>query len=477
MPSSTAQSTPPGVQRGSSWDDRLTENGGLLSLLPTLLVFVLAIWSRRPIESLICGALLGLFMLEGSGLVAGMAETSLRVLTDEDVAWVILVCGFMGSLIGLLMRSGATAAFTRHLGSRIHSARTALMATWGLGIALFVDDYLNSLAVGAAMRDITDRFRISREKLAYVVDSTAAPISVLIPFSTWGAFFAGMLVANGLAEAGQGLTVYISAIPYMFYPWFAVLLVPIVILRGASVLGPMGRADRRARDTGAMVPPGAQHIEDANRAIVPKPGVKPRLWLFVAPMVLLVGCTMYFDNDFLIGIYIALGVTIAVVLALRLLNLHETFDTVIDGFKTMIEPLAVLVAAFILKDVNDALGLPMYVVESLQPLLTAQTLPAVVFLGMGLVSFMTGSNWGVFVIVLPIVTALSRNMGADMTLVIGATLSASTFGSHACFYSDATVLTAQATGCTPLQHALTQLPYALIAAALSAAAYLMIAQL
>ena len=108
MPSSTALSTPPGVQRGSSWDDRLTENGGLLSLLPTLLVFVLAIWSRRPIESLICGALLGLFMLEGSGLVAGMAETSLRVLTDEDVAWVILVCGFMGSLIGLLMRSGAT---------------------------------------------------------------------------------------------------------------------------------------------------------------------------------------------------------------------------------------------------------------------------------------------------------------------------------------------------------------------------------
>ncbi len=457
------------------WGEAVSENGGLVSLLPTLLVFVLAVWSRRPIESLICGAVLGLLMLEGPGFVAGMADTSLRVLTDEDVAWVILVCGFMGSLIGLLMRTGATAAFTRNLGSRIRSARAALMTTWGLGIAMFVDDYLNSMAVGAAMRDITDTFRISREKLAYVVDSTAAPISVLIPFSTWGAFFGGMLVANGLAEKGQGLTVYISAIPYMFYAWFAVLLVPVVILGGVGSLGPMRGADRRARETGVMVPPEAQHIEEANRAIAPKPGLTPRLWLFVGPMVALVACTMYFDNDFLIGIYIALGGTIITILALRLLDLHDTFDTVIDGFKTMIEPLAVLVAAFILKDVNDALGLPAYVVASLEPLLTPQTLPAVIFVGMGLVSFMTGSNWGVFVIVLPIVTALAQGMGADMTLVIGATLSASTFGSHACFYSDATVLTAQATGCTPLQHALTQLPYALIAAALTVVAYLLIA--
>jgi Na+/H+ antiporter NhaC len=128
-----------------------------------------------------------------------------------------------------------------------------------------------------------------------------------------------------------------------------------------------------------------------------------------------------------------------------------------------------------LKDVNDALGLSDYVVATMQPFLTPELLPAIIFSTMGLVSFMTGSNWGVFVIILPIVTTLSQNLGADTTLVIGATLSASTFGSHACFYSDATVLTAQATGCTPLQHALTQIPYALIAAAISLAGYLVLA--
>ncbi|EED33024.1 Na+/H+ antiporter NhaC [gamma proteobacterium NOR5-3] len=447
-------------------------NPGALSLLPTALVFVLAVWTRRPIESLLCGSLLGLVMLFGSGFVTGMAEASVAVLTDPDVAWVILVCGLMGGLIALLMRSGGTSAFTHFLGDRVGSQRGALLATWVMGIAMFVDDYLNSLAVGAAMRDVTDKFRISREKLAYVVDSTAAPISVIIPYSTWGAFFAGLIVANGLAEDGQGLQVYISAIPYMFYAWAAVLVVPLVIAGWIPSLGSMRTAEERALSTGVTVPPEAAHIEEANRSIAPKTGVKPRLWLFVVPMVLLVGATIASGNDFLVGIYIALGATIVVILALRILDLHDTFDTVLDGFKTMIEPLAVLVAAFILKEVNDDLGLATYVVANLEPILTAELLPFAIFVAMGLVSFLTGSNWGVFVIILPIVAALGQNLNADMTLLIGATLSASTFGSHACFYSDATVLTAQATGCTPMQHALTQLPYALIAAAVAGVGYL-----
>lgn len=444
-------------------------------MVPTLLVFALAVWTRRPVESLIAGSLLGLVLLQGTGFITGFAETSLRVMTDEDVAWVILVCGFMGSLIGILIRTGATTAFTQRLSRWVTSEKSALLTTWVLGIFMFVDDYLNSLAVGAAMRELTDKYKISREKLAYVVDSTAAPISVIIPFSTWGAFFGGLLVANGLADEGQGLSVYISAIPYMLYAWVAIILVPIAISGLLPAMGPMKAADRRASETGVTVPPEAAHIELANKAIKPNTSVTPRLSLFVFPMIALVFFTMWFDNDFLTGIYITLGGTIAAVLGLRILGMNDTFDTVIDGFKTMIEPLAVLIAAFILKDVNDAMGLPAYVVATMQPLLTPELLPVMIFLSMGLVSFMTGSNWGVFVIILPIVTSLGQNLGADMTLVIGATLSASTFGSHACFYSDATVLTAQATGCTPMQHALTQLPYALIAAFITVLGYLAIA--
>ena len=448
---------------------------GFISLLPTLVVFALALATRRPIEALVIGALCGSVMLHGWNFLGGFAESSLRVMTNEDVAWVILVCGFMGSLIAILIRTGATGAFTALLAGRIRSAKSALTATWGLGLIMFVDDYLNSLGVGAAMRNLTDRYRISREKLAYVVDSTAAPVSVIVPFSTWGAFFAGLLVANGLAEEGQGLNVYIEAIPYMLYAWAAVLLVPVVTAGVVPALGPMRTAERRAQETGVTVPPEAAHIEQANNAIQPAAGAVPRIPMFVLPMLALVGLTLYFDKDFLMGIYATLGGTVVAVIALRILDMHDALNTVIDGFKTMIEPLGVLVAAFILNDVNTTLGLSEYVVETMRPHLTAELLPAIIFATMGLVSFMTGSNWGVFVIILPIVATLADNLDANMPLVIGATLSASTFGSHACFYSDATVLTAQATGCTPMQHALTQIPYALIAAAIALAGYLLLA--
>ena len=420
------------------------------------------------------GAIVGLLIIHGSGFITGFAETSIRVMTDKDVAWVILVCGFMGSLIGLLIRTGSTRAFTEKLSGFVRSQKSALIATWGLGILIFVDDYLNSLAVGSAMRELTDRYRVSREMLAYVVDSTAAPVSVIIPFSTWGAFFGGLLVANGVAPDGQGLATYISAIPYMLYAWIAVFLVPFVITGVVPLVGSMKKAEIRAQTKGQMVPPGAEHIDKANKAIQPKMEAKPRILLFLVPMVALVFFTLWFDKDFLKGIYVTLGATALVILIARILDFNDTFDTIIDGFKTMIEPLGVLVAAFILKDVNDVLGLAVYVVETMQPILTPETLPAVIFASMGLVSFATGSNWGVFVIILPIVVSLASNLGADMTLVIGATLSASTFGSHACFYSDATVLTAQATGCTAMQHALTQIPYALLAAAIAIVGYLVL---
>lgn len=453
------------------------EDLGALVLVPTLVVFILAIITHRPIESLVAGSLIGLGMAHGTQFITGFADTSLRVMMEETVAWVILVCGFMGSLIALLIRTGATGAFTASMTHLVKSRESSLFLAWVLGLIMFVDDYLNSLAVGSAMRNLTDRYRISREMLAYVVDSTAAPVSVIVPLSTWIIFFAALLEANGIAAEGDGVITYIKAIPYMLYPWIAILLVPIVIWGKVPPLGAMKKAEARARDTGVCVPPGAAHIELANKSIVAKEGVKPRFSLFVLPMLSLIGFTLYFDLDFLKGVYVSLGATVIYVLITKTLDMRDAFDTVIDGFKTMIEPLGVLVAAFILKDVNDVLGLAPYVIETIQPLMTADSLPAVIFGTMALVSFATGSNWGVFVIILPIVTTLANNLNADMTLVIGATLSASTFGSHACFYSDATVLTAQASGCTPFQHAITQIPYALIAAAVSIIGYLLLAYL
>jgi Na+/H+ antiporter NhaC len=447
---------------------------GALALLPTLVVIVLALWSRRTIESLLAGTVVGLFMLAPSDPLGLAAEISLTVMQNETVGWVILVCGFMGSLIALFIRTGAVSAFTENVIARVHSKRGGLLTAWVLGLFLFVDDYLNSIAVGAAMRKVTDSFRTSREMLAYVVDSTAAPVSVVIPISTWAVFFGALLVENGVAEEGQGIQAYISAIPYMFYAWAAILVVPLVITGVIPALGPMRRAEARAA-AGQPVPPEAAHIEAANRSITAKDGVRGSSWEFLLPMALLALSTWYFDYDFLKGIYLTLVVYVLMIVIRRTLSVEETYNAVLDGFKTMIEPLAALVAAYLLDEINTRMDLSAYVIDLISPYMTAQLLPLAVFLSMGALSFATGSNWGVFVIVLPIVTTLANAVGADMTVVIGATLSASTFGSHACFYTDATVLTAQATGTTPYQHAITQLPYALIAAALSVVAYLVVA--
>ena len=447
---------------------------GLLTLVPTLVVLILALWSHRTIESLLAGTLVGIFILDPMNPMTLLVDKSLAVMMNDTVAWIILVCGFMGSLIALFIRTGSTLAFTELVITRISSRRGALMTTWMLGIFLFVDDYLNSLAVGSAMRKVTDTYKISREMLAYVVDSTAAPISVIIPISTWAVFFGSLLVDNGLAAEGQGVRVYISAIPYMFYPWLAVLMVPLVIYGRIPLLGAMRKAEARA-DGGQMVPPDALHIEEANKSIEVKEGVRGHSLQFILPIVFLAGATWYFDLDFLKGIYLTLAVFVLMLVLQRTLTIAGAFDTMLDGFKTMVPPLAVLCAAYLLKEINDELGLSLYIIESLAPHLTAQLLPVGIFVAMAAVSFATGSNWGVFVIVLPAVTSLASSLDANMSLVIGATLSASTFGSHACFYTDATVLTAQASGCTPYQHAITQIPYALIAALITAIAYFVIA--
>ena len=452
----------------------MAESYGLWALVPTAVVLLLAVTTHRALESLLVGILVGVLIIDPSTILTQLADKSLAVMTDEDVAWIILVCSLMGSLIALLIRTGATRVFVDRVAVRVTTRAKALLMSWGLGVALFVDDYLNSLAVGTSMGRITDKFKTPREMLAYVVDSTAAPISVIIPISTWAVFFGVLLEDADVVPKGEGIWLYVEAIPYMFYAWIAALMVPLVVSGYVPLIGPMRRAQIRADESGACIPPGAEHIAKTYQAIQEKEGAESSLWLFIGPMAALVGFTWYFDLDFLKGIYVTLAITVMLILVRRTLTLEDTFNTIIDGVKTMIEPLAVLVCAFLLKEVNDGLQLTELVIHWVTPLVTAETLPLMVFLVMGVVAFATGDNWGVFVISIPIVTALAGNLGADMVLVVGATLSGSTFGSHACFYSDATVLTAQATGCTPFQHAYTQLPYALIAAALTALLYWLI---
>ena len=434
----------------------------LLVLLPALITVVTAIFSRRPIESLLAGVFVGLLMLEPAAALSNFSSILLEVMMNETIAWVIIVCGLMGSLITLLMRVGAASAFSRTLSSKAQNSTSALLYTWLLGLVVFIDDYLNALAVGSSMRKVTDKFKVSREMLAYVVDSTAAPICVLVPVSTWAVFYAGLFVDAGYAESGQGMALYISAIPYMVYPIAAMLLVPLVAVGIVPALGMMKSAEQRATEGSAPLP-----IDEGEEESLVDTEDRVRIYHFVLPILALLGFSIWYDLDVQIGVIMSVAVTIILFGAQRLMAWTQMFDAVIDGIKIMLPALTMVVMAFVFKEVNDQLGLATYVIENVAPLMTPLMFPALTFLTIALISFATGSSWGVFAIAIPIILPLAESVGVSIPLAIGALVSASAFGSHACFYSDATVLAAQGSGCDVMDHALTQIPYALIAAAIS----------
>lgn len=470
-----------------------------ISLIPPVVVMAVAIWLKRPILSLVVGAVAGLLMLfptQPFELLNTFAEISTSVMQDETIGWLILVCGGFGSLIGLLIHTGGAVAFGRSASKLATGPKSSMFMTFVLGCIIFIDDYLNALSVGEAMKRVTDKYKISRQMLAYIVDSTAAPICVIIPISTWAIFFGGLLENNKVAEAGQGVDVYMQAIPYMLYPWLAVLMVLLVTLKIMPAIGPMKKAELAAQNgtpldmlpdvgveasashhhiQGQDVPAGDQYAVHSMEQEFEESNKQGKLRNFIVPMLMLIGFTIYFDIDVLKGLLVTLVLTIAFYSYQRLMPLGEMMEVMMNGFKTMLPAICTVIAAFVFKDVCDKLLLPQYVIENLTPYMTAQMLPAIVFLAMAILSFATGSSWGIFAVSIPIVMPLAYAVEADIPLVIGALLSASSFGSQACFYSDSTVLAAQGSGCNLVSHAVTQLPYTLIAASLAFIGFILIA--
>ena len=441
---------------------------GFFTLLPTILVLSLALWSRRTLESVLAGALAAFFIMEGSGFLDAMAQATLATLMTEDVAWVMLVCGLYGGFIALLVKGGGSHALGRALISRIETKRGGLLATWSLGLVIFLDDYLNSLTVGATMKAVTDRFKTSRAMLAYVVDSTAAPLCLLVPLSSWGAYFASLLEQNGVAAEGQGIAVFIESIPYLFYPMVALLIVPLVAVGVIPLVGPMRRAEELAERTGDL---GASE----DQALAVEENARGGMSVFFLPMLAMVLFTVFPSVDLLRGVIAGILFTFAYYALWRVMPILEVFDTCIEGIKSMVPVLAMLLTLFVFVEANDRLGLTPYVIDAVSPFMTAGMLPVVVFVTVSVLSFTTGSNWGVIAITMPIAFPLAQTFDVSIPLVMGALFSASAFGSQACFYSDSTVLSAQGAGCTTHQHAVTQLPYALLGAAVAAMLFILVA--
>lgn len=445
---------------------------GILATIPALFLIVYIFLTRRILEALTLASIIGFFMVSKGDVFGAFSGSLLEVMMSEDIAWLFIVCGLMGSIISLIEKAGGAFAFGEWVAKRAKTRKSSLIWTWILGIIIFIDDYLNSLTVGSCMAPLTDKHKVPREFLAYVVDSTAAPLCVIIPISTWAVFCGRLLEVNGWAPEGDGLIYFIKTIPFNFYGWIAAIVVPLIILGVIPTFGPMKKAEQRVRDGGPLAPPGSEKIDIRSGVTDLKLPENPRVFNFLLPIVVLVGATIYFDVDMQMGVLVTMAFMFVLFLAQNLMSAEDFTDVSLQGIKNMILPLMLMVLAFLFAEVNDQIGFTYYVISSASQYMTPELMPVTVFFILAITEFITGTNWGMYVIALPIVIPLAAGLDVNMALAVSAVLSAGVFGSHVCFYSDATVLTSAATGCNNFDHAFTQAPFGILAAAVSAVFFL-----
>ncbi|MEG2199577.1 MAG: Na+/H+ antiporter NhaC family protein [Anaerovorax sp.] len=446
---------------------------GAISLIPCAVIIVLALITKKTFEPLLISTIVAFVIYAKGDFFNEFINCALSVMADPTIGWVILVCGLMGSLMLILEKSNAAASFAEILSKFANSRKKALFSTWALGICLFIDDYLNVLTVGNTMKKVTDKYNISRPMLAYSVGSTAAPICVLAPISTWAIFFSSLLVASGGIPEGMGaFTAYLHCIPYIFYGWIAVFIIlPLVILGVIPLVGPLRKIEKRAQETGNLYPDGVLPpvVVEEEMQVDHK---KANILDFILPIIILIAVSVLVGNDVLKGIVVALFATALLYGVRKIMTLTEYIANFWSGFETMIQVLGLLVLAFMFKDGCSMLGLTDYVISSVEPLMSGGYLPAVVFIVTALMAFAMANFWGLAAIVIPIVIPLSQAMGVDIYLASAAVFSGAAFGSHACFYADSAILIGKATDIRPYDHAITQLPYAILGAVVTVALYL-----
>ena len=420
---------------------------GALCLIPLAVVIVCALITKRTMESLLLGTIIGFIIISPNPkeFIPNFINTFYVVIPDTTTIWVILVCGLFGSLIALIEKSGGTEGFAKLTEKVAKGRKSALICTWILGIIIFIDEYLNALAVGFSMRRLTDKYNIPREELAYVANSTGATVTVLIPFTTWSAFMISQIVAVLGMDASEGTSMYLKVIPFVIYGWVGTLVVPLFIMRVIPAFGPMKKAIKRAEEGQCLPDTTAAEVSAAQEEIDEgMEGKKHRAINFIIPMVVLAVVTVW-SSDLLYGVLSGIIVAAIMFLPQKLMKGTEFFDSGIKGFEEMFFVLALVTVAFVLQQANDQLGLTAYVINAVKPILSPKLLGLFSFVVVALLALCTGSFWGIAAIAFPIILPLAQSMDVSVYLAAGAVVSGASFGSQACFFSDAATLTCKAT--------------------------------
>ena len=461
------------------------------ALLPPLVAIVLALITKEVYSSLFVGIVVGALIYSGfkfEGTVTQIFEGGIiKVLSDSYNVGILIFLVILGSVACMMNKAGGSAAFGRWASKKIHTRVGAELAAIILGILIFIDDYFNCLTVGSVMRPVTDRHHVSRAKFAYLIDATAAPVCIIAPISSWAA------AVSGFVKGQDGLAIFVRTIPYNFYAILTiVMMVGMVLMK--TEFGAMRTHEINALN-GDLYTTSARPYENATDDETPNP--RGKVIDLVIPIVVLVICcvismiytggffsgtdfvTAFSQSDASTGLAMgsAFGLVFAIIFYMirRVVNFRDCMGCIPEGFKAMVPAIMILTFAWTLKAMTDSLGAAVFVEEAMRSVAGGieVILPAIIFLvGCGL-AFATGTSWGTFGILIPIVVAVFEKSSPEMMIIsMSACMAGAVCGDHCSPISDTTIMASAGAQCDHVTHVSTQLPYAILAAAVSFVTYI-----
>ena len=460
------------------------------ALVPPVVAIGLALITKEVYSSLFIGVLMGGILYSGfsfEGTITHIFEDGMiNVLSDSYNVGILIFLVILGTMVCLMNRAGGSAAFGHFAADHIKGRVGAELATILLGCLIFIDDYFNCLTVGSVMRPVTDKFKVSRAKLAYLIDATAAPICIIAPISSWAA------AVTGFVEGEDGFSIFVVAIPYNFYAILTiVMMIGMVLLR--TEFGSMKFHEKNALKGDLYTTPGRPYDTEKQ----PEVSVRGTVLDLLIPIISLIICCMvgmlytggfFSGEDFVtafsqsdaslgltMGSFFGLLITIGLYQVRRVLKFSECMACIPEGFKSMVPAIMILSFAWTLKAMTDSLGADVYVAtvvaSSARSLLNF--LPAIIFVVGCFLAFATGTSWGTFGILIPIVVAVFENSNPDLMIIsISACMAGAVCGDHCSPISDTTIMASAGAQCEHVNHVTTQLPYAVTAAAVSFVSYI-----
>ncbi len=495
--------------------ENLLDHYGIWSLVPPLVAIILAFKTKQVLPSLFIAIFVGATIIYNGNIFLGFGKTIEKYIAGSVAspwnAGIIVFDIGLGGMIGIVAKSGGAKAIAEWLGKKAKSARSAMAATWAMGLAIFFDDYSNTLLVGTTMRPLTDKRRISREKLAFLTDATAAPVASMAFISTWIAYELGLL-KDAFASIGVEVNAYaafIQSIPFRFYSLIMLVFVLMIAVTGRDY-GPMLKAERRARKTGKLVADGSTPLASKELTEMEiKDGIPLRAINAIIPVLTVIvivilglyingrGAVLAGDDAQLIAelrsnplnptvLRNVIGsanaavammwasfsgsiVAFALVLGQRILTFKEAMDAWIDGAKSLVIAIMVLVLAWSIGSLCKDLGTARFLVQVLEGKVSAGIIPMAVFLLGCLIAFSTGTSWGTTAILMPIAVPLVYQLsggdtGTILYATIGAVFTGAVFGDHCSPISDTTIMSSMSSASDHIDHVKTQMPYSLTCA-------------